>query len=345
MAGADERATVKPPTLYDVARAAGVSHQTVSRVVKGHTNIGAEIRQRIEAAIAELNYKPNLVARSLATNRPHRIGALVYELLASGPSKIMEGASIRAREAGYLLDIVSLDPENDGGISEAIGLITQSDLAGLMAFTPTDRVVQALRRTSFTVPVSLEFEFEGTDWSAEGEPSLGEGGVEPMIDYLAKLGHTRFFHIAGPEGWLAALGRSRAYENALHKRGLRSLGQAAGDWSARSGYEAGMRMPLDIGITAVVAANDQSALGVISALESRGVVIPRDMSVVGFDDIPESQFFHPPLTTVRFDFERQGRIAIDRLLARIPGAPALSTIEATHPQLVIRDSAAPPPPR
>ncbi|MCU1598897.1 MAG: hypothetical protein QOK08_1532 [Actinomycetota bacterium] len=340
MTGLDDGPSVKPPTLYDVARVVGVSHQTVSRVVKGHPNVRADVRERIEAAIAELNYKPNLVARSLATSKSHRIGALVYELLASGPSKIMEGASIRAREAGYLLDIVSLDPENDGGIADAIDLMAQSNLAGLLAFTPTDRVVQALKHASFTIPVSLES--ETSTWNDDGELKMGESGVEMMINHLVGLGHTRFFHIAGPPGWIAARGRSNAYENALAVHGLKSIGMSAGDWSAAAGYDAAMRMPLEAGITALVAANDQIALGAISALETRGVSVPQDMSVVGFDDIPESQFFRPPLTTVRFDFADQGRIAVDRLLARIDGTtPAVTT--TGPPALVVRSSSGPAP--
>jgi DNA-binding LacI/PurR family transcriptional regulator len=342
MTGLDDTPSPRPPTLYDVARVVGVSHQTVSRVVKGHPNVRKDVRERIEAAIAELNYKPNLVARSLATSKSHRIGALVYELLASGPSKIMEGASIRAREAGYLLDIVSLDPENDGGISEAIDLMAQSNLAGLLAFTPTDRVVHALKQASFSVPVSLES--ETSMWNDDGELTMGESGVELMVDHLVSLGHTRFFHISGPPGWLAARGRSNAYESALAAHGLTSVGTMPGDWSAAAGFAAAMALPLDAGITALVAANDQTALGAISALESRGVSIPRDMSVVGFDDIPESQFFRPPLTTVRFAFAEQGRIAIDRLLARIDGrAPEVT--ETGPPALVVRSSSGPVPSR
>lgn len=333
--------TGRPATLYDVARLVGVSHQTVSRVVQGHPNVRTDIRVRVEAAIEELGYKPNLVARSLATNKSHRIGALVYELVASGPSKIIDGASVRAREAGYVLDIVGLDPENDEGITDAIGLVSQSQLAGLLAFTPTDRVVRALKHASFSVPVSLES--EAGDWTADADSALGEAGVAMMIDHLAKLGHQRYFLIGGPEGWLAAEGRSRAYRRALDSLGLQSMGEVPGDWSARSGYEAASRMPLDAGVTAVVAANDQTALGAISALTERGISIPRDISVVGFDDIPESQYFLPPLTTVRFDFAGQGRIAIDRLLAKIDPKRIEPALEPSPPVIVVRASSAPRP--
>jgi DNA-binding LacI/PurR family transcriptional regulator len=341
MEGSAERTSARPPTLYDVARVAGVSHQTVSRVVKGHPNVRADVRERIEAAISELKYKPNLVARSLATSRSHRIGALVYELLETGPSKIMQAASIRAREAGYLFDIVSLDPDDDGGIAEAISQMNQSELAGILAFTPTDRVVSALKQTSFSVPLSMES--EASDWADEGGLRMGAAGVALMIDHLADLGHTNFFHIGGPEGWLAARGRSWAYHEALKRRGVHSVGEVAGDWSAQSGFDHILTMPLDLGITAVVAANDQVALGAISALESRGISVPRDISVVGFDDIPESRFFRPPLTTIRLDFEQQGRIAVNRLLAKIDGTPLPLASEVSLPEIVIRESSGPRP--
>jgi LacI family transcriptional regulator len=342
MTGAAETPPAKPPTLYDVAREVGVSHQTVSRVVKGHVNVSPEIRARVEAGIAKLGYRPNLVARSLATSRSHRIGALVYELLASGPSKIMEGASIRAREAGYLLDIVSLDPESDGGITDAISLISQSHLAGVLAFTPTDKVVRALQSAKFAVPISLEYRWE-SDWgNGPGIPHMGVGGVDLMVEHLAQLGHRRFFHVGGPKGWLAAEGRLTAYRDALGVRGLESIGESSGDWSAANGYESAMRMPLDQDVTALIAANDQIALGAIAALESRGVSVPADMSVVGFDDIPESRYFRPPLTTVRFDFAAFGRLAIDRLLSRIDDSVAPPVANSVAPAIVVRESSGSP---
>lgn len=330
--------TAKPSTLYDVARLAGVSHQTVSRVVKGHPNVRVEVRQRVEAAIGQLNYRPNQSARSLATNRSNRIGGLVYELLASGPSAIMEAASVRAREAGFVLDIVNLDPRSDAGVEDAISLVAQSHLAGVLAFTPTEQVVRALRNANFSVPVSMESESD--DWAAGGS-RLGEDGVDLMVEHLESLGHRRMFLIGGPDGWLAAEGRSRAYLRALAARGLTSVGTVAGDWSARSGYEAVGRIPLDAGITAIVAANDQTALGAVAALTERGLRVPEDISIVGFDDIPESQFFRPALTTVRYDFASQGRLLVDRLIARIEGTPVPDSAAVKKPVAVIRASTAP----
>lgn len=335
-----DESRVRPPTLYDVARIAGVSHQTVSRVVKGQPHVSAEVRSRVTAAIEYLNYRPNQSARSLATSRSNRIGAIAYELRASGPSAIVEAASARARERGYVLDIVSLDPRSDAGIEDAIAVVAQSHLAGVLAFTPTEQVVRALKRAKFSVPVSLESESDSAPAHAS---HTGEDGVDLMVEHLAALGHRRMFLIGGPDGWLAAEGRSRAYMRALAERGLTSVGAVPGDWSAQSGYEGVAKMPTDAGITAVVAANDQTALGAIAALTERGFRVPGDISVVGFDDIPESQFFRPALTTVRYDFENQGRLLTDRLIARIQGEPEPDAGVLAPPSAVIRASSGPAP--
>jgi DNA-binding LacI/PurR family transcriptional regulator len=332
-----ERMAMKPPTLYDVARLAEVSHQTVSRVVKGHTNIGPDIRERVEAAISALDYKPNMAARSLATNRSQRIGALVYEIVEVGPNKIMQGASDAAREAGYLLDIVTLDPTSDLAIQQAVSLINQQMLAGILVFAPTDRVLAAVRHARFAIPVFVE-----TDAPAgTGAPTLNEQGVGLLVDHLVELGHRRFFHIAGPADWLAARNRESAFEAGMRRHGVHSVATVRGNWTSQSGYAAGMSMPLDQGITAVVAANDQQALGAIAALSERSVRVPEDVSVVGFDDIPEARFFRPALTTVSVDFDRQGRAAFDRLLEMIRGDAAVADHPAARPQLFLRASSAP----
>lgn len=327
------------PTIYDVAELAGVSHQTVSRLLKGGSGIRPANRARIEHALKELDYRPNLAARALATNRSHRIGAIAYEMLEMGPSKIIQGASDSAREAGYLLDIVSLDPRDEGSLEQAVTLLSQQDLAGILAFAPTDQINRVIAASHFSVPVYVETEED--DLLPGHEESLNGHGLRILVEHLVGLGHRRFFHVSGPTPWLSARNRLAAYEHALAAHGLTSVGSLAGDWSAASGYEAALRIPLDRGITAIVAANDQMALGVLRALSERGVGVPVDVSVVGFDDIPEAQYFQPPLTTVRLDFERQGRIAIRRLLALIGDDTAMPQPAAVLPELKVRHSSGP----
>lgn len=340
MAGSTELSIGKAATIYDVAKLANVSHQTVSRVVKGHTNVRPDMRERIEAAIETLNYRPNLSARSLATSRPHRIGALVYEIAEIGPSKIIEGASAGARDAGYVLDIVSLDPNDDRAVDSSIALINQHDLAGILVFAPTDRVIAAIDRVRFSVPTYVESD---ADQPGREGPTLNEVGVGLLLDHLIGLGHRRFFHISGPPDWVASRGRERAYTETLRAHGLKSVGSVRGDWTSRSGYEAAMKIPLDQRITAVVASNDQTALGVMASLADRSVRVPEDISVVGFDDIPESEYFRPALTTVRLDFGHQGRIAIDRLLRMIDAGRPGDALDPLAPKFFPRASSAPAP--
>lgn len=302
-------------TIYDVAAAAGVSHQTVSRFLRGFEGIRPQTKQRVVDALEKLNYRPNLSARSLTTGESHRIGALTHEIAHFGPSKVLQGASAAAREAGYLLDIVTLDVSDRASIEEALALVMQHDLAGVLALASTDEMREAFERTEFRVPSYIGAE---EDDALSGRPSqLTTVGFPALIEHLASLGHRRFLHIAGPTTFPAARNRARAYETVIAEQGLQSEGIVFGDWSARSGYEAISRMTADLRATAVVAANDQMALGAILALSESGFSVPEDISVTGVDDIPEAAFFMPPLTTIRVDFAAQGRAAVHELLGQI----------------------------
>lgn len=330
-------ASRKPPTLYDVAALADVSHQTVSRLVKGHTNIHPDIRVRVEAAIAELRYRPNLVARSLATATSRRIGVLFFDRLDQvGPTRSVQEASDRAREAGYFLDIIGLASQVESEIERAIAAVDRVDVAGIMVFAPTSAVREAIKRASFPVPVFIDFDPLGPS-----KPVMANiKGTQLLIQHLAELGHQRFFTITGPTGWDAAQVRLQAYVDAVAATGGVSVGECEGDWGAQSGYDAILRMPLDAGITAVVAANDQMALGAIKACETRGIRVPEDLSVVGFDNVTESLFFKPALTTIGFDFGLQGRIAMEELLQMIDPNFAVAAESVLEPRLILRASTA-----
>lgn len=333
--GAGASVPAKAATIYDVAQAAGVSHQTVSRFLKGFEGIRPETREKVVRALDELGYRPNLTARSLKSGRSHRIGALTDDISNVGPRRVAEGASAAAREAGYVLDLVSLDVRNPRAIEESLELITQHDLAGVLALSSTDAMTHAFETTEFRAPVYIDVE---ADDAVSGHPSdLTSVGLPALITHLAGLGHRSLVHIAGPAAWSAARNRVLAYDAAVEDQGLRSVGVLQGDWSARSGYQAVAELDRLPEATAFVAANDQMALGAMLALKERGCRIPEDVSVVGIDDIPESAFFDPPLTTLRIDFEAQGRASVLKLIARIEGAE-IRPIDVPPPQLVIRRS-------
>lgn len=335
-------ARVKAATIYDVAQAAGVSHQTVSRFLTGFEGIRPETRQRVIRALDDLGYRPNLTARSLKSGQSHRIGALTHEISQVGPSRIVEGASIAARDAGYVLDIVSLDTRNPRAIEESLALITQHDLAGVLALAVTDEMTRAFEATAFRVPVYVASESD----AAEDDPRgvLSRVGIPTLIRHLADLGHRRLVHIAGPIIWSAARNRIRAYESAIESQGLHSGGILHGDWSAASGYSAIAELTELPDATAFVVANDQMALGAMLALKERGLRIPEDVSIVGVDDIPEAAYFDPPLTTLRNDFEGQGRAAVSQLLTRI-GHRNVVPVAVPPPLLIARRSSGPAPTR
>jgi LacI family transcriptional regulator len=330
------RAAARPPTIYDVAVAAGVSHQTVSRFLRGFDGIRPETREKVTRALDELGYRPNLTARSLKSGRSHRIGALTHDLSHVGPSRIAEGASAAAREAGYVLDLVSLDVRNPHAIEESLELITQHELAGVLALASTDEMTRAFGTAEFRVPAYVYTEAD------DSLTEMGQSGIPELIGHLAALGHRTFLHISGPRTWSSSRNRARAYESAIRRGGLRSAGVLEGDWSARSGYETLAHLPELPEATAVVAGNDQMALGAVLALKERGIRIPQDMSVVGIDDVPEAAYFDPPLTTLRLDFETLGRQTLHTLLAQIEGRPAPSE-PLPRPELMIRRSSGPAP--
>jgi DNA-binding LacI/PurR family transcriptional regulator len=326
-------------TIYDVAELAGVSHQTVSRHLKGFAGIRPETRERVERALSALDYRPNLSARSLITGRSHRIGALTYEIDQVGPSRIVQGAAAAARRAGFVLDIVTLDAADEDGIAKSLEVVNQHDLAGVIVLASSDEMTAAFNRTVFRVPVYLSMDEDGLRGNGAGSLSAA---IDEIVDHLYQLGHRRFFHLGGPANWVAAQHRHRDYTEALTRRGLESAGCWFGDWSAASGYAAIDMVPSDV--TAIVSANDQMALGALLALDRAGRRVPEHVSVSGLDDVPEAAFYNPPLTTIHLDTVAQGGVALGRLLDRI--SPGEFPIPDSPPaRVVLRSSTGPVRPR
>lgn len=324
-------------TIYDVAKLAGVSHATVTRLLQGFEGIRPATRARVEQAIETLGYRPNLAARSLITGRSFRIIALTHEIDQVGPSRIVEGAAAAARRAGYVLEIVILDMTDAAAVRDGLAITAEPDLAGILFLSSTDEMRAAVAEATFRVPTHLSSEEEGV---INGPDAPLDHAMDQIVDHLAALGHRRFFHIGGAANWTPARNRALAYRAALQARGLVTRGDAFGDWSSPSGYQAARQVPADV--TAVIAANDQMALGAMLQLRERGLDVPGDISVTGIDDVPESAYYYPPLTTIHLDFVAQGAAALSQLLARIdpahPPAPA-----PAPPKLIVRSSTGPAP--
>ncbi len=326
----------RPATIYDVAKAAGVSHQTVSRYLKGFPGIRPETRMRVARAVADLDYRPNLTARSLTTGRSRRIGALTHDIDKYGPSKILGAASAAARDAGYVLDIVTLDTSDPESIAEALAIVTEHDVEGVLALSSTDLMTQAFAQIEFRVPALIATE---RDEPSEGGSQLATVGMPALVAHLIQLGHRRILFVAGPSQWSAARNRTRALLGAAADQGLVVARVLEGDWSAQSGYEAIRGLDV-LSATAVVCANDQMALGAILGLHKRGLDVPGDVSVVGTDDIPDAAFFTPPLTTLRMDLSGRGRAAVAELVSRIDGSEAHEP-EPVQSELIVRESTGP----
>jgi DNA-binding LacI/PurR family transcriptional regulator len=329
----------KQATLRDVARLAGVSHQTVSRYFKGEAGIRESTRARVAEAAAALRFRPSPAGRSLATKRSFRLGALAYGLTDVGPSKMLQGASDEARRAGYLLDIVNVTSFDDAAIAEAITMLDQADLAGVVAFAGAVPVRDAVRNTAFRVPlvVATEDEDDGTR-EIESANTLGS---RLAVEHLIGLGHRRILVIAGPDEYIASRNRVASYRRVMREHGLEPLPILRSDWSAEGGYEAGLRIAAEPTGTAVFAANDQIALGLMHALTERGIIVSGHMSVVGFDGSADSRFYLPPLTTVRLNFEGHGRDAVRSMIDSIEGRPQSKPQDDVRPQLVVRRSSGP----
>jgi DNA-binding LacI/PurR family transcriptional regulator len=303
--------TDTPPrraVMADVAARAGVSVMTVSRVLNGFAGVADETRRRVEEAVVALGYQANTAARVLAGGRSRTLGVMAVETEQFGPSHMLFGIEAAAREAGHLLSFVTLS-KSGSDMASTLHRLRASHVQGVIVVAPVKRVVEAVTHLDGDMPLVV----------VGGDPAIGTPTV--TIDATARL-----------RGWSEAL---RTYPA---ERGT----SVAGDWGARKGYDAGTRLARDPTVTAVFAANDQTALGVIRGLHDAGRRVPEDVSVVGFDATPESGYFLPPLTTIRQDFGEVGRRSVELLLTLLDGRPAERHI-IVPAVLVPRASTAPPP--
>lgn len=324
--------------MYDVAARAGVSHQTVSRVLNGFGSIRPETRDRVLSAISELGYRRNVAARTLATSRSRAIGVLAPAVTDYGPTSTVQGIEIAARTAGYHSLVTTAADDRDSIVS-GLGFLLDQAIEALVVIAPQQRVLEALRELDIRLPIATLQAVElGTGTAVSVDQAAGAGLV---MNHLLGLGHRHIQHLAGPIEFLEAAARRAAYEHALGSAGIPMPEILAGDWTAESGFSAASRLAPQT--TAVFSGNDQMALGLVHGLVALGRRVPHDVSVVGFDDVPEARFYLPSLTTVRQDFDQIGRVAVESLIRQIEGGPA-EHIAPLDARLVVRESTARPRP-
>lgn len=298
--------------MHDVAALAGVSHQTVSRVINGSTNLRPATRDRVLAAIEELGYRRNMAARTLVTGRTHSIGVLTPGEPNFGKMSSVQAVEHATREAGYFPLVTSASADSES-IGEALEFLRDRSIEGLVVVAPHDTVLHQLAALQADVPV-VTLQTGGYDESHAVAINQVDG-VRAAVEHLLSRGHSRIQHVSGPSDYFEAQLRREAFDEVVAEHGLATFETLAGDWRADSGYACGARVDADA--TAVFCSNDQMAFGVMHALSDAGRSVPGDVSVVGFDDIPESAHSLPPLTTVHQDFEAVGQRAVELILAQL----------------------------
>jgi LacI family transcriptional regulator, galactose operon repressor len=301
-------------TIKDVAREAGVSVATVSRVFNESAVVSQETARNVREVAERLNYWPNGVARSLITNRTQAIGVMLPDLFGEFYSEILRGMDCTARKAGFHL-LVSSSHADAHELVAALRTI-RGRIDGLIVMAPDLDAGSAIRAAAAALPLMLiapEAGFEAHDTIA----IANRKGAHAVVRHLARLGHRRIATIAGPVHNADARQRLEGYRAALREGGAETSAafEILGDFTEPSGYEAGARLlKIHPRPSAVFAANDYMAIGVMGSLSDAGVRVPEDIAVVGFDDIPMSRYLNPALTTVHVDAYRLGERAIERLL-------------------------------
>ncbi|MEU8607457.1 LacI family DNA-binding transcriptional regulator [Actinoplanes sp. NPDC048791] len=329
--------------MRDVAKLAGVSHQTVSRVLNEHPNVRQETRARVLEAMESLDYRRNLAARTLVTRQSHTLGIIGFETTLFGPASMLYGIEDAARTAGYLVSIATFRNLERRPVLEAVDRLRQHAVDGIIAIAPKHAVTDALTQA----PAGLSCVAVGGAGGADGVPTVrvdNAGGAQLATRHLLYLGHRTVHHVAGPGDWPEAQERIAGWRDTLTAAGAEVPPILPQSWNAETGYVQGQALARDPAVTAIFCANDRIALGVLRALHEAGRKVPEEVSVVGFDDMPDSGYFLPPLTTVRQDFAELGRLSLALLLEHMAGPESPAHVVVT-PELVVRASTAAPPKR
>ncbi len=328
------------PSIADVAQLAGVSSQTVSRVSTGADNVRPATRDRVLAAMDELGYSPNHAARALRYGSFGTIGVIAHRLARTGESRTVEAVVEAARAEGYTVSLVDIRTPGSDDVTDAVARLSHQSIDGLVIIRAETATPVALALPPRLPVVVSDSRFVGH------HPAVGADqvtGTHLAVQHLLDLGHRTVHHVAGPDDSAPAEVRVAAWRQHLVGAGRPVPDLLRGDWSARSGYEAGRRLAADPDATAVFCANDEMAAGVLRALAESGRRVPDDVSVVGFDDIPLAEYLWPPLTTVQQDFHLIGERLMELLLRQIRERTPLDDSRVVVPtRLVVRASTAGP---
>lgn len=321
--------------MADVAALAGVSHQTVSRVLNEQALVRPETRERVQRAMADLGYRRNHAARALVTNRTGLIGLVATHLGLYGPGMIAAAVQEAAHDAGYEVAQVGLPEISPQALRSTVDRLLDRAVEAVVVEVTSRDALDAVAALQLPVPVVLvQGVSPGQPLAAGIDQALGGELATRHLLEVARPGTVA--HVTGPLDWVEAQMRRDGWRVALLQHGAEGR-ELVGDWSSRSGYEAGRALAADPSVHAVFAGNDAMALGVVRALHEAGRDVPDDVAVVGFDDTPDAANFWPPLSTVRQDFGALGRRAVELTLRALAGESAPEA-ELVVPELVVRAS-------
>ncbi|MFD0304207.1 LacI family DNA-binding transcriptional regulator [Streptomyces sp. NPDC127119] len=323
-------------SMADVARLAGVSSQTVSRVSNGYAGVNEETRQQVLEAMRELGYRPNSAARALKRGEFRTIGVITFGLSTTGNVRTLEAIATSAAHEGYAVTLLPVAVPTQDEVRGAFSRLGELAVDAVIVILE----VHLLDAVTLSLPPHIKVVVADSD--AGDRYTVVDtdqaGGSRDAVRYLLGLGHETVWHLAGPEESFAAQRRADAWRAELTGAGRATPPLVRGDWSAESGYRAGLELAEQPDCTAVFAANDQMALGLLRALHERGRYVPDDVSVIGFDDIPEAGSFLPPLTTVHQDFAEVGRRCVEGVLRQMGQDTPEHGTTLVPTRLVVRDS-------
>ncbi|MDO8106473.1 LacI family DNA-binding transcriptional regulator [Isoptericola sp. b441] len=326
--------------MSDVAALAGVSHQTVSRVLNNHPSVRPETRARVLEAISTLGYRRNVAARTLVTRRSGTVGVITSGSALFGPTSTFIAVEHAARERGLFVSVATVLELTEETVRLALEHFMSQGVDGAVVIAAQDDAIAAVRSFDAPVPVVVVGPRDLPPGSVHAVAVDHYLGARLATRHLIGLGHRRIAHLAGPQDWIEGRERVRGWRDELGEAGLPVPDPIPGSWDAGRGYDVGRVLVAGDLPDAVFAANDQLALGLLHAFTEAGVRVPEQVSLVGFDDIAGSAHFSPPLTTVRQEFEALGRSCLRMLHAAIAGEPVGA--EVIEPHLVVRASTAPP---
>jgi DNA-binding LacI/PurR family transcriptional regulator len=332
----------RPASILDVAAVAGVSYQTVSRVINDHPSVRPATRELVMAAIEELGFRPNRAARVLRGGRARSVTVLTPNTSLYGYQAALQGIEEAARAAGFSVGVRVVDSDQRAEVAAAVKRAVEP--GGALIVIAYDRVgTLALDAVPPEIPVAAMIETPADD-PAPDKPWVwldDRKAAAQATRYLLSLGHRTVHHLAIPSSTHTSQ-RQAGWRHALEEAGAPVPAPVQCGWTPRSGYQTGQRLAADPEVTAVLCGNDDLALGVMRAMHASGLSIPGDVSVVGFDDTPVAEFLTPPLTTVRLDFAELGRACFAQLRSQMEPAADEPTERRPEPELIIRESAGPP---